>query len=151
MARAARPTTTGTNPAPNTPRSTSKPAKAAAKAPVARPPMVSKDELRAQVEKLEQTVATLRAKSREATKAAKASAARIAELEDEVATLEKQVASQAVSAKRSAKRERRIDPGDAVPPGVAVVEPEPLDGEAERALENLEEHLGASGGGERAE
>ena len=74
-------------------------------------------------------------------------AARIAELEDQVATLEKQVASQATSAKRSAKRpasrkSRDIDPGDAVPAGVAVEEPEPLDKEAERALENLEEHLG---------
>jgi hypothetical protein len=37
---------------------------------------------------------------------------------------------------------REIDPGDAVPPGVAVEEPAALDLEAETALENLEEHLG---------
>ena len=36
-----------------------------------------------------------------------------------------------------------IDPGDAVPEGVAVQEPAPLDEEAETALENLTEHLKA--------
>jgi hypothetical protein len=36
-----------------------------------------------------------------------------------------------------------IDPGDAVPPGVAVQEPAPLDAEAEIARENLEEKLGS--------
>jgi chromosome segregation ATPase len=142
-------------------RSTAKPATAkenasaskatAAKAPVERAPVMSKDELRSQVEKLQQTNATLRTKSREANRAAKAATARIAELEEEVATLEKQVASQASSAKRSATRSagrksRDIDPGDSVPEGVAVAEPEPLDQEAGEALENLEEHLGESGG-----
>ena len=155
MARATK-TTTRTAPAPKAPRSVAKPEKAAAKPSVSkatatkvsaeRAPPVSKDELRTQVEKLEQAVATLRAKGREATKAAKASAARIAELEDEVAALEKQVASQAASAKRSAtkaagRKSRDIDPGDAVPPGVAVQEPEPMDEEAEKALESPE-HLG---------
>lgn len=47
-------------------------------------PKLSKDELRALVEKLERTVSTLRAKGREASKAAKASASRIAELEAQV-------------------------------------------------------------------
>ena len=54
---------------------------AAATAPAQK---VSKDELRAQVEKLERTNATLRAKGREATQAAKTAAARIAELEEQV-------------------------------------------------------------------
>jgi chromosome segregation ATPase len=141
--------------------STTKPAKAparttVAKAPVERAPVVSKDELRAQVEKLEQTVATLRTKGREASRAAKQANARIVELEEDVARLEKQVASQAASTKRNATRSatrksRDIDPGDAVPEGVAVAEPEPLDKEAETAMANLEEHLGASGEGKRPE
>jgi len=130
-----------------------KPAAVAKRAPAtaAPAPKVSKDELRAQVEKLELSVAALRTKNREANRAAKTAAARIAELEDQVARLEKAAASQAAPAKRAAtsaspgrggRRSKVIDPGDAVPPGVAVEEPAPLDQEAETALENLEEHLG---------
>jgi hypothetical protein len=72
-------------------------------------------------------------------------------LEGEVARLEKKVASQAARATRgprprtaasSKRRSSEIDPGDAVPPGVAVEEPAPLDVEAEAARENLEERLG---------
>ena len=55
------------------------------------------------MEKLERANATLRAKSRETNRAAKSSAARIAELEGEVARLEKKVASQAAAAARGAK------------------------------------------------
>lgn len=121
--------------------------------PVAAPPArkVSKDELRAQVEKLEGTVATLRTKSREANRAAKTAAARISELEGQVAQFEKNAASELALAKggpkpsspvRSGRRSKGIDPGDAVPPGVAVEEPAALDQEAETARENLEEHLG---------
>jgi hypothetical protein len=64
---------------------------------------VSKDELRAQVDKLQRANAVLRAKGREVNRAAKADAARIAELEDEVAQLEKKVASAGAPAKQSAK------------------------------------------------
>jgi hypothetical protein len=113
---------------------------------------VSKDELRAQVEKLEQANAALRARSREANRSAKAAVARIAELEAQVARLEKQVAVQTVRAESSRPaappkgrrrvQHREIDPGDAVPPGVAVAEPASPDLEAELARENLEEHLG---------
>ena len=135
---------------------TSKSARAAAapkRGPAALPqaPKLSKDELRAQVEKLERANATLRVKSRETNRVAKSSAARIAELEGEVARLEKKVASQAAAATRGSKprtsasskrRSSDIDPGDAVPPGVAVEEPAPLDAEAEAARENLDEQLG---------
>ena len=113
---------------------------------------VSKDELRAQVEKLERTNATLRAKGREAIRSAKTAAARIAELEEQVSGLEKQVAAQTTRAggsqpasppkTRRRAQHREIDPGDAVPPGVAVEEPAEPDPEAETARENLEEHLG---------
>ena len=136
---------------------TSKSARAAAapkRAPAALPrvPKLSKDELRAQVGKLERANATLRAKSRETNRVAKSSAARIADLEGEVARLEKKVASQAAAATRGSKprtsapskrRSSDIDPGDAVPPGVAVEKPAPLDAEAEAARENLEERLGS--------
>ena len=42
-------------------------------------------------------------------------------------------------APRKARQRRERDPGDAVPPGVAVEEPAPLDEEAQAALEKLEE------------
>jgi hypothetical protein len=159
MARGIRATTRTTPASKASAPSRAKPKKAAAKAPskatsakaaAGRPPMVSKGDLRAQVEKLEQTAATLRVKSREANRTNRQANARIAELEEEVARLEKQVASQSGAAKRGATRagarkSRDIDPGDAVPPGVAVQEPEPLDQEAETAKESLEEHLRAAG------
>ena len=136
---------------------TSKPARAAAApkpgpAALPRAPKLSKDELRAQVEKLERANATLRAKSRETNRAAKSAGARIAELEGEVGRLEKKVVSQAAAATRGAKprtpasgkrRSSNLDPGDAVPPGVAVEEPAPLNAEAEAARESLEERLGS--------
>jgi chromosome segregation ATPase len=122
-----------------------KPKQAAASATA---PKLSKDELRTRVEALERANATLRAKSRDANRAAKTAAARIAELEDQVAQLEKRVASAQRKAAPSAasprkRRSREIDPGDAVPEGVAVQEPAPLDEAAEAALENLNENLGA--------
>src|SRR4051812_26438274 len=135
-------------------RPTATPIKASATKPVpavASPsaPKLSKDELRARVEALEGVNAALRSKSRDANRAAKTAAARIAELEDQVAQLEKRLASAQPKPKSSApsrgqRRSREIDPGDAVPEGVAVQDPAPLDEEAETALENLTEHLGAT-------
>jgi hypothetical protein len=113
-------------------------------------PKPSKDELRLQVEKLEGTVASLRTKNREANRNAKTATARIAELEDEVAQLAKKLTSQtaspaqtttAVQPNRGKRKSRDLDPGDAVPPGVAVQEPAPLDEEAKTAQANPEEHL----------
>jgi hypothetical protein len=70
-----------------------------------------------------------------------------------VARLEKQAAPAAppptkrgpkpVAQVRSKRQRRGVDPGDAVPPGVAVEEPAPLDEEAETIRENLEENLKA--------
>ncbi len=61
-----------------------------AKKPAAvKAPAVSKNELRVQLEKTQTTITTLRTKNREATRAAKEAAARIAELEAKVAKLEK--------------------------------------------------------------
>jgi chromosome segregation ATPase len=155
-----RPAKVPTAPAKPTAKTTA-PKKAAAAKRQATPAagFTSKEELRAQVEKLERANATLRTKSREAGRAAKLAADRIAELEGEVARLERRLASQAAAAKRArqpaAASERRtprreIDPGDAVPPGVAPQEPIPPDAEAEQARENLEEHLGHEQGAEPA-
>ena len=64
-------------------------ATAPAKKPAAvKAAVVSKDELRAQLEKAQNTIATLRIKSRETVRAAKTSAAQISELEATVAQLE---------------------------------------------------------------
>src|SRR3954447_20699440 len=57
------------------------------------PTKVSKDELRARIEKLEHANAALRAKSRDAVREAKTAAARIAELEDQVAWRDEQLAA----------------------------------------------------------
>ena len=147
MARPTKPTSTrkAAAPARKPGRTTATVAKAPAKHPkapaAAKPPRtiaspaapkLSKDELRTRVEALERANATLRTKNREANRAAKTAAARIAELEDQVAQLEKRLASaQRKSAPSAAsprkRRSREIDPGDAVPEGVAVQEPAPLD------------------------
>ena len=121
---------------------------------IAAPPMlpkpkVSKDDLRAQIAKLEDTVATLRAKSRELTRAARQAAARIAELETQLAAAqtapdaapEKPAKSARGTRAASGSRQRPIDPGDAVPPGVAVAEPQPLDEEARAAKDALTDQL----------
>ena len=166
MARAAGPTrTTRSSPAPGRGRRPEAETTAAAgktakhpapkrpaKAPPASPtPKLSKDELRTQIEKLERANASLRAKGREMNKGAKAAAVRIDELELQLADLEGKARSQAAASNQGRKQSRpparrrgprELDPGDAVPPGVAVLEPAPLDEEAEVALENLEEHLG---------
>jgi hypothetical protein len=108
---------------------------------------LSVTELRAQLEKLQRANATLRAKNREASRATRTAAARIAELEEEVARLQRESAPQPAPGNRGptlvrAKRQsRRIDPGDAVPPAVAVEEPATLDDEAETVRKNLEAHL----------
>jgi chromosome segregation ATPase len=99
-------------------------------------PKLSKDELRAEIEKLERANANLRSRNRAASRQAKTSAARIAELEEQVGRLQKQSAARAAGVddnraspapKSRRTRHREIDPGDSVPPGVAVEEPGPLD------------------------
>ncbi len=104
------------------------------------------------MEELETVKAALQAKGREASRAAKLAERRIAELEAQVEHLQGEAAKTAapVTQKGEAKRSRRgrppgrknaIDPGDAVPPGVAVLEPAPMDAEAEAARNALEENL----------
>jgi hypothetical protein len=64
------------------------------KLPSVKAPVVSKDELRVQLEKAHAMIATLRTKARETTRAAKASAAQLIELETKLAKLEKKSAGQ---------------------------------------------------------
>jgi hypothetical protein len=135
--RKPKPSAKAKGPAPRTAARATAPAARAKAAPPA--PKAGKEEMRADLAKLERLVAALRAKGREANKAAKVTAARIAELEAQVARLEAEAAAAAVRGPRRQRHE--IDPGDAVPPGVAVEEAAPLDNEAETALENLEAHL----------
>ena len=104
------------------------------------------------MEELQAAKAALQAKGREASRAAKLAEHRIAELEAQVEHLQEEAAKTAVRAvqEEEAKRPRRgrppgrknaIDPGDALPPGVAVEEPEPMDPEAEAARDALDKHL----------
>ncbi len=87
---------------------------------------LSKEAMRLQIEKLERAGAMLRARNREAVKAAKASAARVAELEHLVADLEQRQAAQDVQARaepvaakprRAAAPRRTTKPPADVPAG----------------------------------
>ena len=112
-------------------------AAAPAKKPAAvRAPVVSKDELRAQLEKAQTTITTLRTKSREATRAAKEAAARIASLEAKVAQPEKPSSakekpkSAAPSAEKPVKpRGRRAAVKAAPEAQIEPAEPVPADSE----------------------
>jgi hypothetical protein len=113
-------------------------------------PKASKSGLKAQVETLERIVATLRAKNKESSKLAKAAAMRISEVEARLVELEERLVAASASALqlRGAEaigigsRVDDLDPGDALPPGVAVQEPARLDEGAVAALEKLEDHSG---------
>lgn len=67
-------------------------------------------------------------------------------LADRIAALEAQVTTlhRLVHADGRAEEPGGIDPGDAVPEGVAPRDPEPLDQQAEAALEHLRHNLGPS-------
>lgn len=88
---------------------------------------------------------------RDMNRACKAANNRIADFETELAELREQAARAQAAAKpvKEAKAPRAarasqnttIDPGDAVPPGVAVEEPQPLDEEDRAARDASEEHL----------
>ena len=104
------------------------------------------------MEELQAARAALQAKGREASRAAKLAERRIAELEAQVEHLQGEAAKTATPAVQEgeAKRSRRgrppgrknaIDPGDAEPPGLAVLEPAPADPEAEAARGALEANL----------
>ena len=105
---------------------------------------VSKGELRAQIEKLEQANTKLRAKIRVAGREAKLSANRIAELEKRVAQLERRLKpkaepvespEKASKPKSSRKQGLKVVPGAGAAPGADNAENKPLDRDAETAGE----------------
>lgn len=111
------------------PRSAPKAPRRAAAPPAV--PKLSKDALRAQVEKLERANANLRVRNKELKRAADAAAGRLAELEAEVSRHERRAAQQAKSAVGRKPRRQPVrsrvhpdpDPED-MPPVVAVTDPE---------------------------
>jgi hypothetical protein len=105
---------------------------------------VSKGELRAQIEKLEQVNTKLRAKNREAGREAKLSANRIAELGKQVAQLERRLKPKAAPAespeklsktKTSKQRGLKVVPGGGVLSGASNAENTSLDRDAKTAGE----------------
>ncbi len=105
---------------------------------------VSKGELRAQIEKLEQVNTKLRAKNREAGREAKLSANRIAELGKQVAQLERRLKPKATPAespeklsrtKTSKQRGPKVVPGGGVLSGASNADDTSLDRDAKTAGE----------------
>ena len=158
MARAARPPVATPSPVRAKPAGTAaKPARKPSPSPGATPataavPKPSKDELRAQVEALERTIAKLKLKVKVMRADARQADDRMGELEAEVSRLEgaltkasrtapAKAAPRAAAVRARKQPAARRDPGDGVPPGVAVQQAEPLDAEAEAALASLEENL----------
>jgi len=106
-------------------------AASAKKTVAAKAPPLSKEELRAQLAKSQNTIVTLRAKNKEATLGAKAAAARIAELEAQVAKLEKNSSAQKLAKTKPdaavrKPRVKRVPPSVAEEAPVASTEPEEL-------------------------
>ena len=103
-------------------------------------------------EKLDAANAELKAKARQASRVANLAQRRITELEEQVAGLQAEAAKVVASAEPEAEvktsrrgrppgRRKAIDPGDAVPPGVAVEDSQSMDAEAEAARDALEANL----------
>lgn len=107
--------------APKATRVVKKPAPAKKPAAV-KAPVLSKEELRTQLVKADKTVATLRAKSRDANRELKAAAARIDELEAQVAQLSKKLAAQPKAAKPAPAPKKPVTPRKPRKVDEAVVE-----------------------------
>jgi hypothetical protein len=108
-------------------------------------PKVSKDALRAQVAKLERANANLRSRNKELKQAVEAAAGRIAQLEGEKRTTKDAAPVRAgrTPGRRAAGTEEHSDRdrGDAVSPGMAVHDPEPLGEADEKVVEHLNEEF----------
>lgn len=95
--------------------------------------------------------AALKVKAGEANRATKIAARRIAELEAEIQQLYQASAKVVLPTEPllpvkpprapSTRRNKTIGPGDAVPPGVAVQEPEPIDAKVSAARAARKENL----------
>jgi predicted nuclease with TOPRIM domain len=97
------------------------------------------------LKELEKANAKLRGRQQAADRSAKILEVRLSELEARLAVLEERImqsertGEKVARRPRTTRRSRDIDPGDSVPEGVAVQDPEPLDEEAEAALEHLQQ------------
>jgi len=92
-----------------------------------RAPLVSKDELRAQIEKLNNTIAGLRVKNREAVKALKLAENKIAALEHEISQIDvKPVVEAPVAPRKPRAVKPKAEPVE-VEVAEEVVAPEPQD------------------------
>ena len=105
----------------------------------------SANEFQEHLNELEKANAKLRGRQQAADRSGKILEARLSELEARMAVLEERITrlertgEKPARRPRTTRRSRDIDPGDSVPEGVAVQEPEPLDEEAEAALEHLQQ------------
>jgi septal ring factor EnvC (AmiA/AmiB activator) len=106
----------------------------------------SRNELQSRLEKLERTNATLAAAQRNLQRTATKTAERLSELQDKIDQLETKVATfgaQRGSSPQGDEGRAARDPGDAVPPGVGVAEPDEPNEEDRRVFEHLNEKLGS--------
>ncbi len=93
----------------------------AKKAPVVRAPVVSKDELRTQIEKLQNSIVALRTKNRETTKSLKAAEAKISELEHELSQVNvRHVAEKPVLSQKARMPKVNVAPAAADEPDEVV-------------------------------
>jgi hypothetical protein len=137
-------------PARKTAKAPMKPAKAPAlpkrKSPVASAKQEAPaNDFQEHLKELEKANAKLRGRQQAADRSAKILEVRLSELEARLAVLEERImqsertGEKVARRPRTTRRSRDIDPGDSVPEGVAVQDPEPLDEEAEAALEHLQQ------------
>jgi uncharacterized coiled-coil protein SlyX len=103
----------------------------------------SRNELESRLEKLERTNATLAAAQRDLRRTATETAERLSDLQDKVDQLETKVAAFGT---QQADDGAVHDPGDAVPPGVGVAEPDEPSEQDRRVFEHMNEKLGPEGG-----
>ena len=105
----------------------------------------SRNELQSRLERLERTNATLAAAQRDLQRTATETAERLSEPQDKVNQLEATIAAfgaQRGSSPQVDEGRAGHDPGDAVPPGVGVAEPDKPSEEDRRVFEHLNEELG---------
>ncbi|MBV8096379.1 MAG: hypothetical protein JOY71_15870 [Acetobacteraceae bacterium] len=101
--------------------------------------------MQSRLERLERTNATLAAAQRDLQRTATETAERLSALQDKVDQLETTVAAfgaQRGSTPQVDEDRADHDPGDAVPPGVGVAEPDDPNEEDRRIFQHMNEKLG---------
>jgi hypothetical protein len=105
----------------------------------------SRNELQSRLENLERTNAALAAAQRDLQRTATETAERLSELQDKVDQVETKVAgfgAQGGSTPQVDDGRAGHDPGDAVPPGIGIAEPDEPSEEDRRGFEHMNEKLG---------